>query len=112
MRAKLSDLWHLRSLWSRIASAAFPTVLPQAFVDAWRLLVLALLVNDGVLVLGTSILDAFDRLEVLEATAEMGLFFTPRSTPRSLPSRARPLLCAGLILVSRDSGATMIGVGW
>ena len=31
---------------------------------------IALLQNDGVLVLGTSILDAFDRLEVLETTAE------------------------------------------
>jgi L-fuculose-phosphate aldolase len=31
---------------------------------------IALLENDGVLVLGTSILDAFDRLEVLESTAE------------------------------------------
>jgi len=30
----------------------------------------ALLQNDGVLILGTSILDAFDRLEVLESTAE------------------------------------------
>lgn len=30
----------------------------------------ALLENDGVLVLGTSVLDAFDRLEVLESTAE------------------------------------------
>lgn len=30
----------------------------------------AILENDGVLVTGTSILDAFDRLEVLEATAE------------------------------------------
>ena len=30
----------------------------------------ALIENDGVLVLGTSILEAFDRLEVLEATAE------------------------------------------
>jgi L-fuculose-phosphate aldolase len=30
----------------------------------------ALLENDGVLVLGTSVLDAFDRLEVLETTAE------------------------------------------
>ncbi len=30
----------------------------------------ALLENDGVLVIGTSVLDAFDRLEVLEATAE------------------------------------------
>ncbi|MCP5534271.1 MAG: class II aldolase/adducin family protein [Akkermansiaceae bacterium] len=31
---------------------------------------IALLDNDGALVLGTSILDAFDRLEVLESTAE------------------------------------------
>ena len=31
---------------------------------------IALLENDGVLVLGTGILDAFDRLEVLESTAE------------------------------------------
>jgi L-fuculose-phosphate aldolase len=30
----------------------------------------ALLDNDGVLVCGTSVLDAFDRLEVLESTAE------------------------------------------
>jgi len=30
----------------------------------------ALLQNDGVIVIGTSILDAFDRLEVLESTAE------------------------------------------
>jgi L-fuculose-phosphate aldolase len=29
-----------------------------------------LLENNGVLVAGTSVLDAFDRLEVLEATAE------------------------------------------
>jgi L-fuculose-phosphate aldolase len=34
----------------------------------------ALLENDGVLVLGASILDAFDRLEVLEATAEALIF--------------------------------------
>jgi L-fuculose-phosphate aldolase len=31
---------------------------------------IALLDNDGVLVCGTSVLDAFDRLEVLETTAE------------------------------------------
>jgi L-fuculose-phosphate aldolase len=31
---------------------------------------IALLDNDGVLVCGTSVLDAFDRLEVLESTAE------------------------------------------
>ncbi|GIW99225.1 MAG: hypothetical protein KatS3mg111_2558 [Pirellulaceae bacterium] len=30
----------------------------------------AVLQNDGVLVTGSSVLDAFDRLEVLEATAE------------------------------------------
>src|SRR5207302_4068833 len=30
----------------------------------------ALIENDGVLVLGKSVLDAFDRLEVLESTAE------------------------------------------
>ena len=30
----------------------------------------AILANDGVLVVGTSVLDAFDRLEVLESTAE------------------------------------------
>ena len=30
----------------------------------------AILQNDGVLVTGTSVLDAFDRLEVLESTAE------------------------------------------
>ncbi len=30
----------------------------------------ALIENDGVLVVGTSVLDAFDRLEVLESTAE------------------------------------------
>src|SRR6185369_3767059 len=31
---------------------------------------IALIENDGVLVCGTNILDAFDRLEVLECTAE------------------------------------------
>ena len=31
---------------------------------------IALMENDGALVLGTSVLDAFDRLEVLESTAE------------------------------------------
>ena len=30
----------------------------------------AILENDGVLVTGSSVLDAFDRLEVLESTAE------------------------------------------
>lgn len=34
----------------------------------------AILENDGVLVLGTSVLDAFDRLEVMEATSEALIF--------------------------------------
>jgi L-fuculose-phosphate aldolase len=34
----------------------------------------AILENDGVLVLGSSVLDAFDRLEVLEATSEALIF--------------------------------------
>jgi L-fuculose-phosphate aldolase len=45
----------------------------------------AILENDGVLILGKSILDAFDRLEVLEATAE-ALIFSHRigvATPMS-----------------------------
>ncbi len=45
----------------------------------------AILENDGVLIVGTSILDAFDRLEVLEATAE-ALIFSRRigtATPMS-----------------------------
>jgi L-fuculose-phosphate aldolase len=45
----------------------------------------AILENDGVLILGTNILDAFDRLEVLEATAE-ALIFSRRigaATPMS-----------------------------
>jgi L-fuculose-phosphate aldolase len=41
---------------------------------------IALLENDGVLVLGTSILDAFDRLEVLETTAEAMINSRPLGT--------------------------------
>jgi hypothetical protein len=58
------------------------------------LLVLALLKNDGALVLGTRVMDAFDLLEVREAAAEINLFFTRSSTPRSLPSRASVRCCA------------------
>jgi len=44
---------------------------PEAFAAGCRPDVpVSLLENDGVLVLGTSLLDAFDRLEVLESTAE------------------------------------------
>jgi L-fuculose-phosphate aldolase len=44
---------------------------PSAFAEGTRLdFPVSLLENDGVMVLGTSLLDAFDRLEVLESTAE------------------------------------------
>lgn len=44
---------------------------PSAFADRTRPdFPVSLLENDGVMVLGTSLLDAFDRLEVLESTAE------------------------------------------
>ena len=44
-----------------------------------------LVANDGVMVCGTSILDAFDRLEVLESTAEAMIKSRPlgRMTPMS-----------------------------
>lgn len=45
----------------------------------------ALLENDGALVLGTSILDAFDRLEVLEATAEALINARPLGPVQSMP---------------------------
>jgi L-fuculose-phosphate aldolase len=48
---------------------------------------IALLENDGVLVLGTSILDAFDRLEVLESTAEA--LINSRSLGRVAPMSER-----------------------
>jgi L-fuculose-phosphate aldolase len=44
---------------------------PSAFAELARPdYPISLLENDGVMVLGTSLLDAFDRLEVLESTAE------------------------------------------
>ena len=48
---------------------------------------IALLENDGVLVCGASILDAFDRLEVLETTAEAMINSRPLGTmvPMSEP---------------------------
>lgn len=70
----------------------------------------ALLENDGVLVCGTSVLDAFDRLEVLESTAEavinalrlgpimtmsdnvirdLNKAFFPRAEKRRVPSRTK-----------------------
>jgi L-fuculose-phosphate aldolase len=55
--------------------AVLPFGLPYEDVERITSLVspdgpVALIENDGVLILGTSVLDAFDRLEVLESTAE------------------------------------------
>jgi L-fuculose-phosphate aldolase len=44
-----------------------------------------LLENDGVLVVGTSILDAFDRLEVLETTAEAIINSRPIGSVSPMP---------------------------
>ena len=46
---------------------------------------IALLENDGVLVCGTSVLDAFDRLEVLETTAEALINSRPLGPVASMP---------------------------
>jgi L-fuculose-phosphate aldolase len=56
-----------------VGTIPFETVYgdPTAFANETRPdFPVSLLENDGVLVLGTSLLDAFDRLEVLESTAE------------------------------------------
>ena len=45
----------------------------------------AVLENDGVLICGTSVLDAFDRLEVLEATAEAIINSRPLGPVQSMP---------------------------
>ena len=47
----------------------------------------AILENDGVLVLGTSVLDAFDRLEVLESTAEAVINATAIGQVATMPDR-------------------------
>ena len=46
---------------------------------------IALLDNDGVMVCGTSVLDAFDRLEVLESTAETLINGRLLGSPKSMP---------------------------
>jgi L-fuculose-phosphate aldolase len=45
----------------------------------------AILANDGVLVVGTSVLDAFDRLEVLESTAEAVINAKSIGTVQAMP---------------------------
>jgi len=46
---------------------------------------ISLLENDGVMVLGTTLLDAFDRLEVLESTAEAVINSRPLGEVRPMP---------------------------
>jgi len=48
----------------------------------------ALMENNGVLVLGTSVLDAFDRLEVLESTAEAIINARPIAPLHPMPAEA------------------------
>ena len=50
--------------------------------------------NDGVQVCGTSILDAFDRLEVLESTAEAMINSRPIGTMVPMSDQAIKDLCA------------------
>jgi L-fuculose-phosphate aldolase len=56
------------------ATAEFDPIRPVALVE-----------NDGVVVLGRTILDAFDRLEVLEATAEAIVNSLPLAPLRPMP---------------------------
>ena len=58
---------------------------PAAFADLVRPdFPVSLLENDGVMVLGTSLLDAFDRLEVLESTAEAVINSRPLGAVRPM----------------------------
>jgi L-fuculose-phosphate aldolase len=60
---------------------------PKAFAELTRPdFPISLLENDGVMVLGTSLLDAFDRLEVLESTAEAVINSRPLGTVRPMGS--------------------------
>ena len=49
---------------------------------------IALLENDGVVAVGTNVLDAFDRLEVLETTAEAIIASRPIGAVRCMPEEA------------------------
>jgi L-fuculose-phosphate aldolase len=53
--------------------------------------------NDGVLVCGTSVLDAFDRLEVLEATAEALINCRPLGTVQPMSAAAIDELAAAFL---------------
>ena len=58
---------------------------PSGFADLVRPdFPVSLLENDGVMVLGTSLLDAFDRLEVLESTAEAVINSRPLGAVRPM----------------------------
>jgi L-fuculose-phosphate aldolase len=53
--------------------------------------------NDGVLVCGTSVLDAFDRLEVLEATAEALINCHPLGAVRPMSAAVIDELAAAFL---------------
>ncbi len=63
---------------------------------------IALLENDGVLVLGTGVLDAFDRLEVLEATAEAIINSRPLGEVRAMSDATIAELAAAFGLASSE----------
>jgi L-fuculose-phosphate aldolase len=58
---------------------------------------IALLENDGVLVCGTGVLDAFDRLEVLESTAETLINARFIDTPTPMPEAVIAQLSAAFL---------------
>jgi L-fuculose-phosphate aldolase len=57
-----------------------------------------LMENNGVLVLGSSVLDAFDRLEVLESTAEAIINTRPLGAVQPMPAESIAELCAAFKL--------------
>ena len=78
------------------------------------LLVLALLENDSVLLLGTRVVNALDRLEVREAAAEISLFF-PRSSapcPCRVERASAAVRWAHLASCGWAARKIEVGVGW
>jgi L-fuculose-phosphate aldolase len=67
---------------------AQPYEQPESLADLLSLSAsVALIENGGVLVLGRSVLDAFDRLEVLEAAAETTIVSQPLGPLQPMPDR-------------------------
>jgi L-fuculose-phosphate aldolase len=64
---------------------------------------IALLENDGVLVTGASVLDAFDRLEVLESTAEAVINARPLGPVTPMSEDVIRELCKAFLLPKATS---------